>query len=42
MAADKLMLRLRLDEGGGEVLKNSAPNAKQASFHHRQVEAAMG
>jgi len=30
--ADKLMLRLRLDEGGGEVLKNSAPNAKQASF----------
>jgi hypothetical protein len=30
--ADKLMLRLRLDEDGGEVLKNSAPNAQPASF----------
>ena len=29
---DKLMLRLRLDEGGGEVLKNSAPHAQPASF----------
>ena len=26
------MLRLRLDEGGGEVLKNSAPHAQPASF----------
>jgi hypothetical protein len=32
VSADKLMLRLRLDEGGGEVLKNSAPNARPASF----------
>jgi hypothetical protein len=32
VAADKLMLRLRLDEGGGDVLKNSAPNANPASF----------
>ncbi len=29
---DKLMLRLRLDEGGGEVLRNGAPNAQPASF----------
>jgi hypothetical protein len=29
---DKLVLRLRLDEGGGEVLKNSAPHAAPASF----------
>ncbi len=29
---DKLVLRLRLDEGGGEELKNSAPHAQQASF----------
>jgi len=32
VSADKLDLRLRLDEGGGEVLKNSAPHAQQASF----------
>jgi Protein of unknown function (DUF1553)/Protein of unknown function (DUF1549)/Planctomycete cytochrome C/Concanavalin A-like lectin/glucanases superfamily len=32
VSADKLVLRLRLDEGGGEVLKNSAPHAQQASF----------
>lgn len=32
VSADKLMLRLRLDEGGGEMLKNSAPNAQPASF----------
>jgi hypothetical protein len=30
--ADKLILRLRLDEGGGEALKNSASNAQPASF----------
>ena len=29
---DKLQLRLRLDEGGGEVLKNSAPHANPKSF----------
>ena len=27
VSADRLVLRLRLDEGGGDVLKNSAPNA---------------
>jgi hypothetical protein len=29
---DKLELRMRLDEGGGEELKNSAPQASPASF----------
>lgn len=29
---DKLVLRLRLDEGGGDALKNSAPHAQTASF----------
>ena len=32
VSTDKLMLRLRLDEGGGDVLKNSAPNRQPASF----------
>ncbi len=32
VSTDKLQLRLRLDEGGGEVLKNSAPNANPKSF----------
>jgi mono/diheme cytochrome c family protein len=32
VSVDKLMLRLRLDESGGEVLKNSAPNAHPAGF----------
>ncbi|HEY1901990.1 MAG TPA: DUF1553 domain-containing protein [Terracidiphilus sp.] len=32
VSADKLVLRLRLDEGGGDVLKNSAPHAQPASF----------
>jgi hypothetical protein len=32
VSADKLVLRLRLDEGGGEVLKNSAPHPQPASF----------
>ena len=32
VATDKLLLRLRLDEGGGEVLKNSAPNASPKVF----------
>jgi hypothetical protein len=32
VAADKLDLRLRLDEGGGEVLKNSAAHPLQATF----------
>jgi hypothetical protein len=29
---ESLKLRLRLDEGGGEVLKNSAPNANPSTF----------
>ncbi len=32
VATDKLLLRLRLDEGGGEVLRNSAPNASPKVF----------
>ncbi len=32
VAADKLVLRLRLDEGAGDTVKNSAPNASPASF----------
>ncbi len=32
VSSDGLVLRLRLDEGGGEVLKNSAPHAQVASF----------
>jgi len=32
VATDKLLLRLRLDEGGGDVLKNSAPNASPKVF----------
>jgi len=32
VAADKLVLRLRLDEGSGETIRNSAPNANPATF----------
>ncbi len=32
VSTDRLILRLRLDEGGGAVLKNSAPHAQPASF----------
>ena len=32
VASDRLVLRLRMDEGGGTVLKNSAPNANPATF----------
>ena len=32
VSTDKLTLRLRLDEGGGEVLNNSAPHAQLAAF----------
>jgi hypothetical protein len=32
VAADRLELRLRLDEGGGEELRNSAPQASPTSF----------
>jgi len=32
VSSNQLMLRLRLDEGGGDVLRNSAPDAKIKSF----------
>ena len=32
VSTDKLQLRLRLDENGGDVVKNSAPGANLASF----------
>ena len=32
VSSDRLDLRLRLDEGGGDDLKNSAPHPQQASF----------
>ena len=32
VSTEELRLRLRLDEGGGEVLKNSAPNANPKTF----------
>jgi len=32
VSIDRLVLRLRLDEGGGEVIRNSAPNPQPASF----------
>jgi hypothetical protein len=32
VSTDKLLLRLRLDEAGGEVLKNSAPDASPKEF----------
>ncbi len=32
VSTEKLQLRLRLDEGGGDVLRNSAPNANPRTF----------
>jgi hypothetical protein len=32
VSAEKLVLRLRLDEGDGQTLKNSAPNSNPATF----------
>ena len=42
VSSDKLLVRLRLDEGGGEVLKNSAPNATPKSFPDWEVQATVG
>ncbi len=42
VSTDKLLLRLRLDEGGGEVLKNSAPNASPKELSHWEVQTAVG
>jgi len=32
VSTDKLVIRLRLDERGGEIIRNSAPHAQPASF----------
>src|SRR5262249_39983203 len=37
-----LVLRLRLDEGSGEELKNTAPNANPASFHTSTLKGEWG
>jgi len=39
---DKLALRLKLDESGGEVLKNSAPHAQTASFPIGKIKPQWG
>src|SRR5258708_28860680 len=42
VSSDKLLLRLRLDEGVGNVLKNSAPNASPKSFTTTQTPPQWG
>jgi hypothetical protein len=42
VSTDKMELRLRLDEGGGEVLKNSAPHAQTASFPIGRLKPQWG
>ncbi len=42
VSEDKLALRLRLDEGGGEELKNSAPHAQPASFPIGKLKPQWG
>ena len=42
VTTDKLMLRLRLDEGSGDVLKNSAPNANPANFRATVLKPEWG
>ena len=42
VATNGLVLRLRLDEGSGEELKNSAPNANPASFHTTTLKGEWG
>jgi hypothetical protein len=42
VSTDKLMLRLRLDEGGGDELKNSAPHAQTASFPIGKLKPQWG
>jgi hypothetical protein len=42
VATNGLVLRLRLDEGSGEQLKNSAPNANPASFHTSILKGEWG
>lgn len=42
VSTEKLEMRLRLDEGGGEVLKNSAPHAQTASFPIGKLKPQWG
>jgi Protein of unknown function (DUF1553)/Protein of unknown function (DUF1549)/Planctomycete cytochrome C/Concanavalin A-like lectin/glucanases superfamily len=42
VATNGLVLRLRLDEGSGEELKNSAPNANPASFRTTTLKPEWG
>ena len=42
VATNDLMIRLRLDEGSGEVVKNSAPNANPASFKTTTMKPEWG
>src|SRR5262249_45132308 len=42
VAGDGIVLRLRLNEGSGEELKNSAPNANPASFRTSTLKAEWG
>ncbi len=42
VSTGKLEMRLRLDEGGGEVLKNSAPHAMTASFPIGKMKPQWG
>jgi hypothetical protein len=42
VSTDKLVMRLRLDEGHGEVLKNTAPNANPEVFTTNEVKPSWG
>jgi hypothetical protein len=42
VATDGLVLRLRLDEGSGDELRNSAPSANPASFHTSTLNGEWG
>ena len=42
VATNGLVLRLRLDEGSGEELRNSAPNANPGSFHTSTLKGEWG
>jgi len=42
VSTDKLTLRLRLDEGSGDLLKNTAPHGNPASFTTRESKPEWG
>jgi len=42
VSTDRFAVRLRLDEGSGDVLKNSAPNANPASFRATVLKPEWG